>query len=96
MYGLPTETREEAQATAHMMDSIQPELASPFWYVPIPGTKLYDYCKKNDIILNENDDISRTGHFRPTLKGIDYDLLSTILEQRNYRVNPMPETKVAA
>lgn len=79
MLGLPTETREETQQTVRMINTIQPEMPSPFWYTPIPGTDLYKYCDNNDLILNKNDTIARTGQFRPTLKGIDYQYLRSVM-----------------
>jgi anaerobic magnesium-protoporphyrin IX monomethyl ester cyclase len=81
MFGLPTETRQESQATADLIREIAPALASPFWFTPIPGTGLFDYCQKHELILDGVLDrgIERTGCFLPTLKGIDYDYLKTLM-----------------
>lgn len=83
MYGLPTETPEESSMTAKMIAEIMPELASPFWFVPIPGTGLYDYCEKNDLIMPESRDftIERTGKMIPRIKGVDYYHLEKIMEE---------------
>lgn len=83
MYGLPTETPAESDMTSKMIYSMAPELASPFWYVPIPGTGLYNYCEQNDLILPETKEytIERTGKMVPRLKGIDYGHLERILER---------------
>lgn len=83
MYGLPTETPAESDMTTKMINSMGPELASPFWYVPIPGTGLYDYCEQNDLIMPETKEltIERTGRMVPRLKGVDYDHLEWIYEQ---------------
>ena len=82
MLGLPTETREESKQTADFINWTMPEIASPFWFTPIPGTGLYDYCVENGLLLNENPDVSiaRTGVFMPRIKGVDYDYLRQIME----------------
>jgi len=80
MLGLPTETNDEIQATMDMIYKTKPALASPFWYTPIPGTGLYDYCVTNDLILEDAKDrtIERTGRFLPTIKGVDYEFLHEV------------------
>ena len=82
MYGLPTETKKESDATARLIQQITPELASPFWFIPIKGTKLYDYCVERDLILDETKErtIERTGRFIPTIKGVDYDHLTNLIQ----------------
>jgi anaerobic magnesium-protoporphyrin IX monomethyl ester cyclase len=82
MFGLPTETNGEVMETMKMISRISPELASPFWYTPIPGTKLYDFCEENDLILDgvKNRTIARTGVFQPTLKNVDYGFLSELTQ----------------
>lgn len=84
MFGLPTETREESTATARMIDEIQPEFTSPFWFLPIEGTDLHTYCAENDLILDETKHrtIERTGRMIPTIKGVDYDYIRELLEPR--------------
>lgn len=79
MYGLPTETEADSTATAKMIDRIKPEHASPFWYVPIKGTGLYDFCSKNNLILDEPENIGRTGVFVPRIRGVDYAHIQTLM-----------------
>jgi anaerobic magnesium-protoporphyrin IX monomethyl ester cyclase len=81
MYGLPTETRRDSLATAMMIDEIQPEHGSPFYFRPIPGTDIYDYCEANNLILEEakNASIARTGMFTPTIRGVDYDYIGALM-----------------
>lgn len=83
MLGLPTETPDESKATIDFINETQPALASPFWFHPIPGTGIYDYCERHDLILPEAKDysIARTGVFVPTIKGIDYDYIKTLMPQ---------------
>jgi radical SAM superfamily enzyme YgiQ (UPF0313 family) len=85
--GLPTETTQETTKTIDMITDIQPDYAHPFWYVPIRGTKLYDLCKKNELILQDKDKhgISRTGVFRPTLQKVNYEFIREIMDKRLVR-----------
>jgi anaerobic magnesium-protoporphyrin IX monomethyl ester cyclase len=84
MYGLPTETEEDSLATATMIDRINPDHDSPFWFVPIEGTEIYDYCVKNNLILDEVKDrtVARTGIYNPSLKGVNYEYIKSIQEGR--------------
>ena len=43
--------------------------------------KIGEYCEKNDLILDKERSIVRTGIYNPTLKGIDYDYLNELLDQ---------------
>lgn len=86
MLGLPTETKEETQMTVDMINKSLPTFVSPFWYVPIPGTGLYNFCDDNDLILNKKDTISRTGHYRPTIRGIDYQYLRSVMNDKGVEV----------
>lgn len=84
MYGLPTETNDEIMQTVDMINKIQPALASPFWYVPIRGTGLYDYCEQNNLIIEGALDrtIARTGVFKPAIKGVDYEFLAELTQKQ--------------
>ncbi len=83
MYGLPTETKEEAIATSEMIADIQPEHPSPFFFRPIPGTDIYNYCRDNDLILDiaKKQSIARTGIFSPTIKDVDYGFLNELIQK---------------
>lgn len=83
MYGLPTETEEESFQTWKMINEIKPEHASPFWFLPIKGTGLYDICKKDDLILDEDPNIQRTGVFVPRLKGVNYENIQYLMGKEN-------------
>lgn len=81
MLGLPTETKEEQSATAKMIMKIKPDYISPFYFVPIKGTEIYDLCREKDLILPDLTDpfaIERTGVYRPTIKNIDYKFLDRL------------------
>lgn len=77
--GFPTESHAEALETAQFIEEIKPERLSPSLYTLFPGSELYDYCKENDLILNEN-----WSSYSPcciAIKGIDYEFLKR-LQQR--------------
>lgn len=79
MMGLPTETKEEAKDTIRMIRTIKPEDPSPFYFTPIPGTDIYDYCIKNDLLLRDDAfNIERSGNFIPKIKGVDYKFLDNL------------------
>ncbi len=79
MLGLPTETQDESLETARMLREIQPEYPMVFYFTPIPGTKLYDYCEKNHLILREDKfDIERTSQYDPKIRGVDYGFIEAI------------------
>jgi len=86
MMGLPTETNREMEDTVRFINETNPEVVSPFWYVPIPGTKLYDFCKKNSLLLDDSPMKSpeRTGKFVPTLKGVDYEHIRRLMPLESY------------
>jgi anaerobic magnesium-protoporphyrin IX monomethyl ester cyclase len=79
MYGLPTETREESLATARMIDKSKAEYPSPFWFLPIKGTEIYEYCDTHDLILDKETSIARTGMFVPRIKNVDYDYILQLM-----------------
>jgi radical SAM superfamily enzyme YgiQ (UPF0313 family) len=73
MVGLPTETREEMQATFDMIKKIKPAHPSGAFFTPIVGTELYNYCKQNSLIIS--DDPAVLGSRNPSvpkIKGLDY------------------------
>jgi anaerobic magnesium-protoporphyrin IX monomethyl ester cyclase len=79
MLGLPTETKEESKATIDLIKKIDPYHLWLFYFTPIPGTQLYDYCEENDLILRkEMFNIERVDMYSRNIKGIDYDYLDKI------------------
>lgn len=81
MYGLPTETNKEATDTANMINVINPEHKSPFFFLPIEGTDIYDFCRDNGLLMDNLKErtIARTGMFVPAIKGVDYEFLSSLI-----------------
>ncbi|MFA5714781.1 MAG: radical SAM protein [Candidatus Paceibacterota bacterium] len=76
MVGLPTETKEEMQATFDMIRKIKPEKPSGAFFTPIVGTELYDYCKQHGLMVSEDPAVlgSRNPSV-PKIKGVDYKWL---------------------
>lgn len=74
MVGLPTETKEEMQATFDMIEEIKPDRRSGNFFTPHVGTHLFDYCKKNNLMISEDPAIlgSRNPSV-PKLKNLDYN-----------------------
>lgn len=82
MLGLPTETKEEQLETATMINIIQPDHTSLFYFTPIPGTDIYDYCSQNDLMIREDEmNIERTNSYSPKIKNTDYKYLDKIRDR---------------
>jgi len=77
MYGLPTETNDEARDTVRMIKRIRPYRASAAFFTPHPGSYLYDYCKANSLsLIDDHDDfVAVPEEDKPKIKGIDYDFM---------------------
>lgn len=81
MLGIPTETKEEIMDTVNMIKKIKPEVCSPTFYTPHPGSDLYDYCVKHDLSLIKDHSSLRRNPTEPKIKGVDYDFLNWALEE---------------
>ena len=79
MYGLPTETPEESRMTYNMMNEINPDFKSPFYFNPIEGTEIYELCDKKNLIIDRDRTVTRTGMFIPALNGIDYNYINELM-----------------
>lgn len=79
MFGLPTETNQEAFDTYKFIKDNKPEIASVFYFTPIPGTEIFDYCNNNDLILRDDLlNIERTSKYTKNIKNVDYEYLETL------------------
>lgn len=73
MFGLPTETPEEMQQTATMMQRIAPDIYSPSIFTPAPGSELYEYCHSKDLItISTSEGFRRNINSGAKIKGVDY------------------------
>lgn len=77
MYGVPTETNEEAMDTVRMIKRIKPYRSSAAFYTPHPGSHFYEYCSKNDLaLIDKHDSFARFPEIdKPKIKNIDYDAI---------------------
>jgi radical SAM superfamily enzyme YgiQ (UPF0313 family) len=55
--GMPGDTTEFITNTINYISKIKPEVACFHIATPIPGTKLYDYCVENDLLLTKDWDL---------------------------------------
>ncbi len=81
MLGIPTETKEEALDTLHMIKKIKPYRASPAFFTPHPGSDLYKYCEDNDLSLIRDHSLYSRSMCSPKIKGLDYVFLKQVLEE---------------
>ena len=72
MFGLPTETRDEMAETITMLREIRPDHYSPAIYTPHPGSDLFDYCIKNNLMLGKSHDSFRRNVTEVKIKGQDW------------------------
>lgn len=83
MFGLPTQDREDYEASLRFVQETKPEIKTCFFYVPMPGSDLYDYCFDHGYLPADHDR-NRYDWFedRPDgfvdiqcrLQNVDYDL----------------------
>lgn len=81
MLGIPTETVEDLEQTYRLIKAIKPELHSPTYFSPIPGSDLFDYCQEKDLIKTVGYDQYVRNPTHEKIKGIDYELLDQYREK---------------
>ena len=73
MLGTPTETEEDVQATIQLAREMKPDFTSVSFFTPIPGNDLYDQCKADALIINDDPEMWITFSPEiPKIKGKDY------------------------
>jgi len=75
MLGMPTETTSDLDMTYEMIKKIKPELHSPAYFAPIPGSDLFDYCKEKGLIMITSYEGFVRNPINEKIKGIDYKTL---------------------
>lgn len=80
MLGMPTETEEDLIATYNLIKAVKPELFSPSYYSPIPGSDLYKYCKDKDMIKVVSYEGFARNTFIEKIKGVDYSLVKKYMD----------------
>lgn len=78
--GVPGETEGDMQKTLDLARQMKPDLINISYFTPIPGSFLYDECKKADLIINrEYSDFNRSNIGQ--IKGIDYALTTDYMRK---------------
>lgn len=50
MFGIPTQDQDDYELTLQFVRETQPEIKSCFFYMPLPGSDLYEYCFDNNYL----------------------------------------------
>jgi len=67
--GFPFETKEQMQETLEINKIIQPDNGAVFYFYPYPGTKLFEICKENNLLLSGDEAKKVSGYFEgPAIK----------------------------
>uniref|UniRef100_A0A6H1ZD91 Putative vitamin B12-binding domain containing protein n=1 Tax=viral metagenome TaxID=1070528 RepID=A0A6H1ZD91_9ZZZZ len=79
MYGFPGEVKHEQFETYNMCKFISEydSMISPAYFTPFPGSFLGDECKRKDLSLVNENNMTRYG--RDKIKGVDYDWLDSFI-----------------
>lgn len=80
MFALPFETPEQMAKTVQLNKDIEADRGQCSFYYPFPGTQMYELCKKNYLLLEQDSIINLTNYnSRPAIK-----LTNTTTEQCFY------------
>lgn len=78
LVGVPGETEEDYKASYKFVNKIHADVVSYNWFVPYPGTELYEYCLENNLLADklswddyEMNKIKEHG----IIKSVDYKML---------------------
>jgi radical SAM superfamily enzyme YgiQ (UPF0313 family) len=55
MFGIPTQDQEDYEYSLQFVKETKPEIRSCFFFAPLPGCELYDYCFDNSYLPNSYD-----------------------------------------
>jgi radical SAM superfamily enzyme YgiQ (UPF0313 family) len=76
MFGLPTETREDMEATVDFIRWMKPDFLSLAVFTPYPGSYLYDYCNEKGLLLKlSHKSYRRTPFSGSKIKNVNYWLV---------------------
>ncbi len=81
MMGIPTETKEEVMDTVNMIKKIKPDVKSPAFYTPHPGSDLFKYCEENNLSLITSHNSYRRNPTEAKIKGVDYIFLNKAMNK---------------
>ncbi|MBN1270666.1 MAG: B12-binding domain-containing radical SAM protein [Candidatus Aminicenantes bacterium] len=84
MFGIPEETKSDVTKTVEMIREIKPEVCSPSFFTPYPGTYLSQYCDQRNLSLIGNYTDFRRNPEGRKIRGIDYHYLrKAVRESKN-------------
>ncbi len=89
MLGLPTETETEFLETLRLTEECNPNIIQLSIFCPYPGTELYEYCIKNNIIKGEVMDMGRNTAC-VDLPGFSKEQIQRLCDDFNKRYGPIP------
>lgn len=81
MLGMPGEERRDLEMTYNLMKRIRPEIHSPAYFAPIPGSDLYDYCREHDLIKIRSFEGFVRNPVNEKIKGVDYKVVGQYKER---------------
>lgn len=77
MFALPFETAEQMAQTVQLNKDIRADRGQCSFYYPFPGTQMYELCKKNNLLLEQDSILNLTNYnSQPAIK-----LVNTTKEQ---------------
>jgi radical SAM superfamily enzyme YgiQ (UPF0313 family) len=76
MFGNPTETRQEVLASVRMVWRIKPDLFSPSFFTPTPGSGMFDIVESQDLAIVDDFRGSCRSPTEAKIRGVDYEWLS--------------------
>lgn len=85
--GFPFETKEQMEETLKLNKAIQPDNGAVFYLYPFPATKLYEICKENDLLLDEEKTQKASGYLEgPAIKLTNCSAEDCIKEYRKIKL----------
>ncbi len=82
MFGIPTETREEMDATLAMVRKIDPAIHSPAVFTPAPGSELYRHCVENNLLIMTNSrSYQRDALSGRKIRNVDYRYIDLLVHR---------------
>ena len=76
LFGLPTQDEEDYEITWQFIQIVKPDVICLYYFMPYPGSYLYDYCMQNGYFPDNFsfDKYSCIMENKPNLNKIDYDM----------------------
>ncbi|MEW6667851.1 MAG: radical SAM protein [Thermodesulfobacteriota bacterium] len=97
MFGLPTETRKDMDATVDFIRWMKPDYLSCAVFTPYPGTYLYEYCKERSLLMPfSHQSYRRDPLSGAKVRGVNYRLVHyELLRAAPYKLIGLWASKLA-